>query len=80
MYGDRDWMKRVGTHDCLKDNRFKGVHSHYHTLENSDHNLMLDNVQGFIDIILADLANLDELECTWLEPREDIYRLDIQEE
>lgn len=43
MYGDRDWMKRVGEHDCLKDNPFKGVHSHYHTLENSDHNLFLDN-------------------------------------
>lgn len=64
IYGDKDWMKNVGTHDCLAKNPYKGTHSHYYTLENSDHHLYLDNPEGMVELVLHDLANLDELDST----------------
>jgi pimeloyl-ACP methyl ester carboxylesterase len=71
IYGDRDWMRKVGDHDVIKDNPFKGTHSLWHTLDNSDHNLFMDNPEGLVDLIFADLALINELETPWLELNQD---------
>ncbi len=58
IYGDKDWMTMVGTHNVLERNPFQ--ESKMHTLENSDHNLMLDNADGLVKLIIEDLAHLSE--------------------
>lgn len=55
IYGDRDWMLNTGNHDVLGRNPFKGTHSHWHSLDNSDHNLFFDNFDGLVDLIFLDL-------------------------
>jgi len=58
VYGDRDWMTNVGKHDLLASNPHQGLHSHYYTLEDSDHNLFFDNPEGLVEIIKKDLASV----------------------
>lgn len=79
VYGDRDWMKNVGTHDLLAQNPLKGVHSHNYELEDSDHNLFFDNPEGLIAIIRQDLATLNYLNNDHLKPSA-IKPLIIEEE
>lgn len=50
VYGDKDWMTFVGTHTVLETNPFE--ESKRHTLERSDHNLMMDNPEGLVHVIL----------------------------
>ena len=57
IYGDKDWMTFVGTHNVLETNPFP--ESKRHTLDNSDHNLMMDNPEGLVHVILDDLEHLD---------------------
>jgi len=61
IYGDRDWMKLVGTHTVLEKNPYKDKFSHMHSVENSDHHLYLDNPEQFAEIILEDLETLDQI-------------------
>jgi pimeloyl-ACP methyl ester carboxylesterase len=62
VYGDRDWMTNVGTHDLLSSNPYMGTYSHNYTLSDSDHNLFFDNPTELVEIILKDLSNLKEFE------------------
>jgi pimeloyl-ACP methyl ester carboxylesterase len=55
FYGDRDWMTFVGTHDVLSTSPYKGSHSHWYTIEDSDHHLYFDNPEKFVEAILVDL-------------------------
>ena len=59
FWGDRDWMKRVGEQKAVEKNKYKGIFSHEHIIEDSDHHLYFDNPQGFVEKILEDLSNLD---------------------
>jgi pimeloyl-ACP methyl ester carboxylesterase len=58
VYGDRDWMTNVGKHDLLSTNPHQGLHSHYYTLEDSDHNVFFDNPDGLVEIIRKDLESV----------------------
>jgi pimeloyl-ACP methyl ester carboxylesterase len=80
IYGDRDWMKNVGTHDLLSQNPLKGVHSHTYELEDSDHNLFFDNPDGLIALIRKDLATLNQQNNIDQIQRSDIKPLIIEEE
>ena len=61
FFGDRDWMKRKGQHKAIERNKFKGVYSHEHLIENSDHHMYFDNPEILVQKILEDLSNLDEI-------------------
>ena len=64
FFGDKDWMRhlsKAGSLRVLDKNPFKGLHSHMHVIENSDHLLYFDNPKGFSDAILRDLETLHQI-------------------
>lgn len=62
FYGDRDWMNKEGGISVVSKNPFKGVHSHVHIVDNSDHHMYFDNPEDFSNKILKDLENLNDIE------------------
>jgi pimeloyl-ACP methyl ester carboxylesterase len=61
FFGDRDWMRKVGSEDVLSKNPYTGRYSHMHIIQNSDHHLYFDNPQGLAEAIIKDLQNLDDM-------------------
>jgi pimeloyl-ACP methyl ester carboxylesterase len=60
-FGDKDWMLRDGVEDFVKNNPYYGTHSHYFVVPGSDHHMYWDNPEEFVNILLHDLSNVEEL-------------------
>jgi pimeloyl-ACP methyl ester carboxylesterase len=53
----RRYTEEASLH-VLDKNPYKGIHSHMHIIENSNHLLYFDNPKGLTDAILKDLENI----------------------
>ncbi|CDW77917.1 UNKNOWN [Stylonychia lemnae] len=67
FFGDRDWMRQEGAKDIIFKNKYRGIHSHFYIIENSNHILQFDNPQDLVRNMIKDLENLDQLEKFNLE-------------
>ena len=54
-------MLKHGSYNVLAKNPYKGIHSHFYVIENSDHHLYFDNPKGLSEALLKDLENLDKI-------------------
>ena len=62
FYGDRDWMNKDGGYAVVSKNPFKGTHSKVYLITNSDHHMYFDNPEEFVETMIEDLSNLNEIE------------------
>ena len=56
VFGQRDWMDSRGARDIVKANKFfESGDSQLHVLPNAGHQLFMNNPQGFVELITADV-------------------------
>ncbi|CDW84874.1 UNKNOWN [Stylonychia lemnae] len=63
-YGDTDWMRKDGAEDIINQNPYKGTQSHIFTISESNHQMFFDNPAELVKIMIQDLSNLDNLDCS----------------
>ncbi|CDW82640.1 UNKNOWN [Stylonychia lemnae] len=80
FYGDRDWMPQEGALNVINKNPYRGTHSHFHIIKNSNHHLYFDNPDELSKKILKDLENINEIDDVKSQKQELITSFDKNNE